>query len=112
MLLYAVGIIDSPYNQSPTGTRMQHFADAKDKYGTDIELLAGLVLEPLPTGAWAFLAVTTAIFTKTLTFGQAFGAFTNDVIWLIVVSFFFAAVSVQCCSRRDECSQSIWHDLK
>ena len=65
---------------------------------TDIEkrinfYAAGLVLEPLPTGAWAFLAITTAIFTKVLTFPQAFGAFTNDVIWLIVVSFFFAAVS-------------------
>ena len=55
---------------------------------------AGLVLEPLPTGAWAFLAVTTAIVTKTLTFQQAFSAFTNDVIWLIVVSFFFAAVRI------------------
>ncbi len=52
----------------------------------------GLVLEPLPTGAWAFLAVTVSIFTKTLSFTQAFTAFSNDVIWLIVVSFFFAAV--------------------
>ncbi len=43
-------------------------------------------------GAWAFLAVTTAIATKTLTFAAAFCAFTNDVIWLIVVSFFFARV--------------------
>lgn len=55
---------------------------------------AGLVLEPLPTGAWAFLAVTVAIFTKTLTFAAAFSAFCNDVIWLIVVSFFFAKVSL------------------
>lgn len=31
---------------------------------------AGLVLEPLPVGAWAFMAVTTAIATKTLTFAQ------------------------------------------
>ncbi len=110
---------------------------------------AGLVLEPLPVGAWAMLAVTTAVATKTLTFAQvgagsrllavgsssvcrrlamggaaalcwrssgrcdlppwmpavdvhllqhlplsqAFSAFTNDVIWLIVVSFFFARVS-------------------
>ncbi|PRW20804.1 Dicarboxylate transporter chloroplastic [Chlorella sorokiniana] len=52
--------------------------------------IAGLVLEPLPVGAWAMLAVTTAVATKTLTFAQAFSAFTNDVIWLIVVSFFFA----------------------
>lgn len=56
---------------------------------------SGLVLEPLPTGAWAFLSVTAAVFTKTLTFGQAFSAFSNDVIWLIVVSFFFAKVMHQ-----------------
>ncbi|KAL4428826.1 hypothetical protein ABPG77_005264 [Micractinium sp. CCAP 211/92] len=55
-----------------------------------VSTIAGLVLEPLPVGAWAFMAVTTAIATKTLTFAQAFSAFTNDVIWLIVVSFFFA----------------------
>ena len=55
-------------------------------------LPAGLVLEPLPVGAWAFLAVTVAVATKTLTFASAFSAFTNDVIWLIVVSFFFARV--------------------
>lgn len=28
--------------------------------------------------------------TKTLTFAQAFSAFTNEVIWLIVISFFFS----------------------
>lgn len=52
----------------------------------------GLVLEPLPTGAWAFLTATTVVATKTLTFSQCFSAFCNDVIWLIVVSFFFAKV--------------------
>lgn len=31
---------------------------------------AGLVLEPLPVGAWAMLSVTTAVATKTLTFAQ------------------------------------------
>ncbi|KAL3130986.1 cytochrome P450-dit2 [Trebouxia sp. C0009 RCD-2024] len=55
-----------------------------------VSTITGLVLEPLPTGAWAFLSVTAAVFTKTLTFSQAFSAFCNDVIWLIVVSFFFA----------------------
>ena len=64
--------------------------DKKDQLGL---CFAGLVLEPLPTGAWCFLSVTFTILTKTLTFQQAFTAFTNDVIWLIVVSFFFAAVS-------------------
>lgn len=48
------------------------------------------MLSPLPVGAWAFLGLTTSILTKTLTFSTAFSAFTNEVIWLIVISFFFA----------------------
>ena len=48
------------------------------------------MLEPLPVGAWAFLGLTAAIATKVLTFTAAFSAFTSDVIWLIVISFFFA----------------------
>ncbi|KAJ4847144.1 cytochrome P450-dit2 [Turnera subulata] len=55
-----------------------------------LSTIAGLVLSPLPVGAWAFLGLTTAIVTKTLPFATAFGAFTNEVIWLIVISFFFA----------------------
>lgn len=41
-------------------------------------------------GAWAFLGLTTSIVTRTLAFPTAFAAFTNEVIWLIVISFFFA----------------------
>ncbi|XP_043698164.1 dicarboxylate transporter 2.1, chloroplastic-like [Telopea speciosissima] len=55
-----------------------------------LSTIAGLVLSPLPVGAWAFLGLTTSIVTKTLTFSTAFSAFTSDVIWLIVISFFFA----------------------
>lgn len=55
-----------------------------------VTTILGLILDPLPVGAWAFLAVTTCIITRTLTFAQAFSAMTNEVIWLIVVSFFFA----------------------
>ncbi|KAI3978599.1 hypothetical protein MKX01_015774 [Papaver californicum] len=55
-----------------------------------LSTIAGLVLSPLPVGAWAFLGLTTSIITKTLAFSTAFGAFTNEVIWLIVISFFFA----------------------
>ncbi|KAK6156776.1 hypothetical protein DH2020_011024 [Rehmannia glutinosa] len=46
--------------------------------------------QPLPVGAWAFLGLTASVLTKTLTFTSAFSAFTNEVIWLIVISFFFA----------------------
>ncbi|KAL5714842.1 cytochrome P450-dit2 [Ranunculus cassubicifolius] len=55
-----------------------------------LSTIAGLVLSPLPVGAWAFIGLTTSIITKTLTFSAAFSAFTNEVIWLIVISFFFA----------------------
>ncbi|XP_068637596.1 dicarboxylate transporter 2.1, chloroplastic-like [Aristolochia californica] len=55
-----------------------------------LSTISGLVLGPLPVGAWAFLSLTTSIITKTLSFSAAFGAFTNEVIWLIVISFFFA----------------------
>ncbi|XP_050210552.1 dicarboxylate transporter 2.1, chloroplastic [Mercurialis annua] len=52
--------------------------------------IAGLVLNPLPVGAWAFLGLTTSVVTRTLSFSTAFSAFTSEVIWLIVISFFFA----------------------
>ncbi|CAN1302945.1 Dicarboxylate transporter 2.1, chloroplastic [Linum perenne] len=55
-----------------------------------LSTIAGLVLSPLPVGAWAFLGLTTSIVTKTLSFSAAFSAFTSEVIWLIVISFFFA----------------------
>jgi hypothetical protein len=55
-----------------------------------LSTITGLVLSPLPVGAWAFIGLTVTVLTKTLTFQAAFGAFTNDVIWLIVISFFFA----------------------
>jgi DASS family divalent anion:Na+ symporter len=48
------------------------------------------VAGPLPVGAWAFCALTFTVVTKTLTFQQAFAAYLNDVIWLIVIAFFFA----------------------
>ena len=55
-----------------------------------LSTIVALVLEPLPVGACAFISVTVALVTKCLTFAQAFSAFRNDVIWMIVVSFFFA----------------------
>lgn len=55
-----------------------------------LSTIAGLVLSPLPVGAWAFVGLTASIVTRTLSFSAAFSAFTSEVIWLIVISFFFA----------------------
>ncbi|KAG6555970.1 hypothetical protein Mapa_001910 [Marchantia paleacea] len=52
--------------------------------------ISGLVFAPLPVGAWAFMGLTVTVLTKTLPFAVAFHAFTNEVLWLIVISFFFA----------------------
>lgn len=45
-----------------------------------LSTVAGLVLSPLPVGAWAFIGLTASILTKTLSFAAAFSAFTNEVI--------------------------------
>ncbi|KAI4318709.1 hypothetical protein MLD38_032384 [Melastoma candidum] len=55
-----------------------------------LSTIMGLILEPLPVGAWAFLGLTVAVVSRTLTFQAAFSAFTSEVLWLIVISFFFA----------------------
>lgn len=57
-----------------------------------ITTIIGLLLEPCPTGGWVLLCVSAALACRVLTFQQAFQAVTNDVIWLIVVSFFLAKV--------------------
>ncbi|KAK9110981.1 hypothetical protein Scep_018500 [Stephania cephalantha] len=65
-------------------------ADAWQLLAIFLSTIAGLVLSPLPVGAWAFVGLTASIVTNTLSFATAFSAFTNEVIWLIVISFFFA----------------------
>lgn len=82
----AVGLIIRFLIPLPEGVPMQGWT----LLSIFVTTILGLVLDPLPVGAWAFLAVTTTVATKTLTFAQAFSAMTNEVIWLIVVSFFFA----------------------
>ncbi|EMS48908.1 2-oxoglutarate/malate translocator, chloroplastic [Triticum urartu] len=71
-------------------TIMCHSSPAWQLLSIFLSTIAGLVLGPLPVGAWAFLGLTATVATGTLPFTAAFGAFTNEVIWLIVISFFFA----------------------
>jgi len=48
-----------------------------------LSTVVGLVLKPMPVGAWAFTAATFTILTKNLDFQATFSALTNEVIWLI-----------------------------
>ncbi|VVB00528.1 unnamed protein product [Arabis nemorensis] len=54
------------------------------------DLHLSLVLGPLPVGAWAFIDLTASIVLQMLPFSTAFATFTNELIWLTAISFFFA----------------------
>lgn len=55
-----------------------------------VATILGFILQPLPIGGVAFIAITLAILTKTLKLDQALGGFSNSTIWLIVSAFLFA----------------------
>mmetsp|Transcript_30280 Transcript_30280/g.57076 ORF Transcript_30280/g.57076 Transcript_30280/m.57076 type:complete len:562 (+) Transcript_30280:77-1762(+) len=82
----AVGLIVRYVVPIPAGVSVQGW----QLLSIFLATVTGLVAGPLPVGAWAFCALTFTVVTKTLTFQQAFAAYLNDVIWLIVIAFFFA----------------------
>ena len=49
-----------------------------------------LIIKPLPMGAVAIVALVVAVLTKVITSQQAFGAFSSDVVWLVVFALFIA----------------------
>ena len=60
--------------------------------GFFITTVAGLVLEPMPPGAWALLCAAAASAAHALTFEEAVQAAGSQVMWLIVTSFLLAKV--------------------
>ena len=50
----------------------------------------GLILQPIPIGAIAFIGVTVAVLTKVLKPADALGGFGNTTIWLIFCAFILA----------------------
>ena len=70
----------------PAGVTSQAWA----LFSVFVSAVAGLVLRPLPSGAWALVCLTFTVASGILPFQAAFQAFTSDVIWLIVLAFFFA----------------------
>lgn len=91
LLSVAVGVVVKFIVPCPAGV----LPEAWTLLAIFLSTITGLVLTPLPVGAWAFCGLSVTVVTKTLTFQQAFSAMTNDVIWLIVLAFFFAKGFVQ-----------------
>lgn len=52
--------------------------------------IVGIITTPLPLGAVAFLGLGAAMLTKTLTFAQAFSAFSSEIPWLIAIAFWLS----------------------
>lgn len=52
-----------------------------------VALIVSVLTEPLPTGAMSFIALALAIFSNSLTLGQALKGFSSGSVWLIVSAF-------------------------
>lgn len=87
----AVGLAVKLFVPIPAGLTVQ----AWDLLAIFISTVVGLVLKPLPVGAWAFAAATFSIVSGTLDFATTFASLTNEVIWLIVVATIFARAFVK-----------------
>jgi DASS family divalent anion:Na+ symporter len=55
-----------------------------------VSTIIGIILKPFPMGVVSIFGLTAAVLTNTLTFADAFSGFSNDVVWLVVFSFFVA----------------------
>jgi anion transporter len=55
-----------------------------------VATIIGIITAPLPLGAVAMIGLCASMMTKTLTFAQAFAAFSNQIPWLIAIAFFLA----------------------
>lgn len=55
-----------------------------------VAMIVGVVTGPMPPAAVAIAAVSTAVVTGTVTLAQGLKAFTDEVVWLVVIAFFFA----------------------
>ncbi len=55
-----------------------------------VATILGFIVQPLPIGGVAFVAITTSILTGTLKVGEALSGFSDSTIWLIVSAFLFA----------------------
>ena len=58
--------------------------------GVFVGTIVGIITAPLPLGAVALMGLCAGMMTKTLTFAQAFSAFSSAIPWLIALAFFLA----------------------
>lgn len=60
-----------------------------------IATVLGLILEPMPMGAVAFMGIAVTALTGTLSIADSLTGFSNHVIWLIVLAFFISRAFIK-----------------
>lgn len=85
IISFAIGILIwfSPKPEPITPEGWQLFA-------VFIATIVGIILKALPMGALALIALTTVVFTHTLTLSEALSKYSNPNIWLILIAFFIS----------------------
>ena len=83
--LFVVGLVISfiPHSDALSKEAWQLFAIV-------VATILGLILQPLPIGAVAFIGVAAAMLTNTLSVKEALTGFGSGTIWLIVSAFMIA----------------------
>ena len=85
MITVAIGVI-LWFLPVPTGLKPQ----AWHLLSIFVATIIGFILQPLPIGAVAFIALSIAGLTKTLTPAEALNGFGQSIMWLIISAFLFA----------------------
>ncbi|MBJ7449014.1 MAG: anion permease [Parachlamydiales bacterium] len=55
-----------------------------------ISTIVAIIMQAMPMGAIAIVAIAVALITKTLTLQEALSGFSNHIIWLVVLAFFIS----------------------
>jgi divalent anion:Na+ symporter, DASS family len=55
-----------------------------------VSTIAGLVVQPMPMGAVALVAIGVALLTRTLVVSEVLSGFANATLWLVTAAFFLA----------------------
>lgn len=55
-----------------------------------VAMICAVVVGPLPPAPTTLVAVAIALLTKTVTFAEGLKAFTDEVVWMVLLAFFFA----------------------
>eukprot|EP00931_Biecheleriopsis_adriatica_P033949 TRINITY_DN19666_c0_g1_i1.p1 TRINITY_DN19666_c0_g1~~TRINITY_DN19666_c0_g1_i1.p1 ORF type:complete len:551 (-),score=111.13 TRINITY_DN19666_c0_g1_i1:123-1775(-) len=55
-----------------------------------VSMICAVVLGPLPPAGVTVCALAVAVFTGTVSFAEGLRAFTDEVVWLVLLAFFFA----------------------